>query len=290
MADSVTMTRRVAFSAGHRYWRDDLDEGENRALYGPWASPYVHGHNYTLDARVTGHIDPKTGMVVNIKRVDDVLKERILAVYDGKSLNDEVPAFRNRSATLEHLLLDIADRLGDEFQVRTHLEGKGEAKVTLSGLRLAEKSDLWAEMNLPEHTMTLTRTYEFAAAHRLHSPWLSDEENRTLFGKCNSANGHGHNYLLEVTVGGRPNPQTGMMVDLGILDQTVERLIIDRYDHRNLDMDVPELEGQVTTSENVCRAIYKELDGQLPAQLERVRLWETARNAFEIERTRLTSG
>lgn len=284
MTAIVTMTRRVAFSAGHRYWRDGLTPDENRALYGTWASPFVHGHNYALDARVTGTVDPQTGMVVNIKRVDDVLKERILAVYDGRSLNDEVPAFRQCSATLENLLLDIADRLGNEFTVKTHLVGDERATVALTGLRLSEKDDLWAEMTLPERDMTLTRTYEFAAAHRLHASWLSEEENRSLFGKCNHEGGHGHNYVLEVTVGGEPNPATGMIADLDDLDRQVNLLVVDRYDHHNLDRDVEELKGKVTTSENVAHAIFSLLDGQVPGRLEKIRLWETARNAFEVTR------
>ena len=130
--------------------------------------------------------------------------------------------------------------------------------------------------------MTLTRTYEFAASHRLHSNALSDADNRRLYGKCNHAAGHGHNYILEVSVSGTPDSVTGMMVDLGALDGAVERLIIDRYDHRNLDVDVPELQGRVTTSEVVAQTIFDTLRNELPAPLARVTLWETARNAFEV--------
>ncbi|RYG36204.1 6-pyruvoyl tetrahydropterin synthase [bacterium] len=284
MGATVTMTRRVAFSAGHRYWRPDLSDAENRQLFGRWASPFAHGHNYTLDARVSGEIDPRTGMVVNIKRVDDVLKARILTVYDGRCLNQEVESLIPKSPTLETLLHDIADRLGDEFQVRTHLEGLSEATVHLTGLLLKEKEDLYAEMSLPDRTMTLTRTYEFAAAHRLHAEWLSEEENQTLFGKCNNPNGHGHNYVLEVTVGGEPESTTGMLVDLGALDAAVAGLVVDRYDHKNLDLDVEELKGKITTSENVARAIFDLLNEKVPARLERIKLWETARNAFEVTR------
>ncbi|MBZ0213991.1 MAG: 6-carboxytetrahydropterin synthase [Nitrospirae bacterium] len=132
--------------------------------------------------------------------------------------------------------------------------------------------------------MSLTRTYEFAASHRLHSPHLSDEENVRAYGKCNHVHGHGHNYVLEVTVSGEPDPASGMLVDLDHLDAVVEREVVDRYDHRNLDVDVEELRGRVTTSENVAKAIFDRLDASLGRSLSRVRLLETARNAFEVRR------
>ena len=133
--------------------------------------------------------------------------------------------------------------------------------------------------------MTLTRTYEFAASHRLNASGLTHEENLKLFGKCNNLNGHGHNYVLEVTVGGVPGADSGMLVDLVALDSAVNAAVVDRYDHKNLDQDVPELSGQNTTSEIVALTIFRQLDGKLPATLERVRLWETARNMFEVTRS-----
>jgi 6-pyruvoyltetrahydropterin/6-carboxytetrahydropterin synthase len=118
----------------------------------------------------------------------------------------------------------------------------------------------------------------------LHSPHLSDEENVRAYGKCNHVHGHGHNYVLEVTVSGEPDPASGMLVDLDLLDAVVEREVVVRYDHRNLDVDVEELRGQVTTSENVAKTIFDRLDAALGNQLSRVRLLETARNAFEVRR------
>ncbi len=131
--------------------------------------------------------------------------------------------------------------------------------------------------------MTLTRTYEFAASHRLHSDQLSEQENLDLFGKCNRVAGHGHNYVLEVTVEGQPDSTSGMLCNLDELDARVNSRVVDRYDHRNLNVDIPELAGKVPTSEVVAEAIFKKLDGQLPARLKRIRLFETARSCFEVE-------
>lgn len=270
--NKVRMTRRVTFSSGHRYWFAHLSADENRALFGPWASPFNHGHNYVLDVITEGVVNPDHGMVVNIKRVDDVLQRDIVAAFDQKSLNDEVPEFAERAPTVENILLTIWSRL-------SHLPP--EAKLV--GLRLEETLRLYGEWN-PSQPMntTLTRVYEFAAAHRLHAPALSPEENLRLFGKCNNPAGHGHNYVLEVTVAGAPNSQTGMICDISALDEVVEREVVDRYDHKNLNEDIAEFQGRPTTSEVVVQEIFIRLEGKLPAKLSRVRLFETARNVFEV--------
>jgi 6-pyruvoyltetrahydropterin/6-carboxytetrahydropterin synthase len=278
----IKMTRQVTFSAGQRYWLPRLSAEENRLAFGPWASPFNHGHNYVLDVTVAGEINPEDGMVINIKRVDDRLKETVIAPFDQRSINDEIPAFLNHPPTLENLLVYFRDQLID-LDVPRFEDHVGEHhRVTLTHLRLQEMPRLWADLNVETNEMTLTRTYEFAASHRLHAVALSEEDNRRLYGKCNHAAGHGHNYILEVSVSGTPDPVTGMMVDLGALDATVDRLIIERYDHRNLDADIPELQGRVTTSEVVAQTIFDTLRNALPAPLARVKLWETARNAFEV--------
>lgn len=268
------MTRRVAFSSGHRYWIVAKSDAENQALFGQWASLYNHGHNYVLDVSVEGQVDGRTGMVVNIKRIDDVLREYIVRPFDGKSLNDEVPHFREHAPSVENILTYVRDVL---------TQGTLPPECTLTGLRLEEMPTLYGELEDRDGwKMTLTRTYEFAASHRLHSDQLSAEENIELFGKCNNPAGHGHNYVLEVTVEGQPDPQTGMLVDLGALDIAVHKEIVDRYDHKNLNVDLPEFAGKNTTSEVVAAQIFDTLKDKVPAKLHRVRLHETARNMFEV--------
>jgi len=123
----------------------------------------------------------------------------------------------------------------------------------------------------------LTRKAEFAASHYYHNPKFSPEENRRIFGKCNNPNGHGHNYVLEVTVGGETDPRTGMVLDLKELKEILEREIMNRMDHRFLNYEVPELADRVPTCENIAALIWKLLAPKISkGRLTRVRLWESS--------------
>jgi 6-pyruvoyltetrahydropterin/6-carboxytetrahydropterin synthase len=130
----------------------------------------------------------------------------------------------------------------------------------------------------------LTSRYHFSASHRLDTPSLSPEENRKLYGKCNNPHGHGHDYLLEITVDG-PVDQSGQVVNRETMDALVREQVLARLDHRNLNIDIPELAGSVTTTENLATFVHGALAGAwtLPARLARVRIAETARNSFELE-------
>ncbi len=129
----------------------------------------------------------------------------------------------------------------------------------------------------------VTRRVHFSAAHRLHNPALSDEENREIFGLCNSPNWHGHNYELDVTVEGEVDPKTGYVIDLKVLKEISESVIAD-LDHRNLNLDVPWLKGVLPSTENLAIAIWDQLAGRVPnGLLRRIVLWETPRNSVEYE-------
>ena len=120
-----------------------------------------------------------------------------------------------------------------------------------------------------------------SASHRLHAPALTAEVNRAVYGKCNNENGHGHNYFVEVLVGGAVDAETGMVVDLVDLDKTVRTQVLDRFDHANLNVD-PLFAERVPTTENLCTAIFELLHDVLPAgELEHVRVEETENNFFE---------
>ncbi len=127
----------------------------------------------------------------------------------------------------------------------------------------------------------LTRRYSFAASHRLHSPKLSEEENWRVYGKCNHPYGHGHNYVLEVTVSGPVDPATGMVAHLGELDAFVGREVLEVFDHKYLNEEIAAFRERVATSENLCRELYDRLRAFPGARLERVRLEETSLNSFE---------
>lgn len=132
--------------------------------------------------------------------------------------------------------------------------------------------------------MRLTSRYQFSASHRLDTPALSPEENRQLYGKCNNPHGHGHDYVLEITVDG-PVDDDGQVVNREAMDALVRERVLGRLDHRNLNADIPELAGSVTTTENLATLVHGALAGAwtLPARLARVRIAETARNSFELE-------
>lgn len=121
----------------------------------------------------------------------------------------------------------------------------------------------------------LTRKAEFSASHYYWVPSWSDEENVRAFGKCANRNGHGHNYTLEVTVSGEVDSTTGFVVDLKELKDVMNREVIDVYDHRHLNLEVPEFRAAQPTTENIAIAVWKRLDGKIPgAKLHRVRVYE----------------
>ncbi|MGE5110141.1 MAG: 6-carboxytetrahydropterin synthase [Acidobacteriaceae bacterium] len=122
----------------------------------------------------------------------------------------------------------------------------------------------------------LTRKAEFSASHHYHNPELSAEENQRIFGKCNNPNGHGHNYMLEVTVKGSVDPKTGFVVDLKRLKEIMNQEVIEALDHRYLNKEVPEFKDQIPTTENIAIAAWKRLEKKLRiAKLHRVRIYET---------------
>lgn len=131
-------------------------------------------------------------------------------------------------------------------------------------------------------TVYVTRKVHFNAAHRLHNPDKSEEWNRETFGKCNNPSWHGHNYKLEVTVAGEPDPETGYVVDLGNLKSLLHERVVDKVDHKNLNQEVDFMEGTNPTTENFAIAIWNQLEGALPSgRLHCVRLYETPRNFVE---------
>lgn len=133
--------------------------------------------------------------------------------------------------------------------------------------------------------LTITRRATFAAAHRLFRVDWDDERNRHVFGQCANPGGHGHNYVLEVTVGGELDPETGMIADLKWVKEVVDRQVIGHVDHRNLNADVEFLRGVIPTAENLARIFWDRLIGPISeqARLVRIRVQETENNAATYE-------
>jgi 6-pyruvoyltetrahydropterin/6-carboxytetrahydropterin synthase len=125
------------------------------------------------------------------------------------------------------------------------------------------------------------RRYALSASHRLHADALSAEENAAAYGKCNNPHGHGHNYVVEVMVGGQVDAETGMVVNLADLDEAFAAQVMERFDHQSLNCD-PAFEKQVPTTENFCRLVFGLMKDALPeGELEHVRVEETENNFFE---------
>ncbi len=128
----------------------------------------------------------------------------------------------------------------------------------------------------------ITKRATFSASHKLWSTYFSDKENMEIYGQCANPNGHGHNYVLEVTVAGQPDPKTGMIMNFDILKQIMRKEIVEHVDHRYLNVDVSWLSNVIPTAEELVRIFWKRLEGKLPqGKLYRIRLSETENNFTE---------
>ncbi len=220
-----------------------------------------------LRVTVSGQPDPTTGLLCSIEALDQLLRRHALRVTaDG--LGNE-----SGCGWPERLIKELWSRLAPSVPAPTRLESI-EWLVT-PFLRYAifrEKPTM----------VRLTQQFEFSAAHRLHCVALTDEENRDLFGKCNNPNGHGHNYLVDVTVSGTPDETTGSVLPLPRFEQIVKEEVIHRLDHKHLNADTAEFRELNPSVENIARVIWSFLvDRVSPARLTAVRVYETAKTWAE---------
>ncbi|OES46321.1 6-carboxytetrahydropterin synthase [Domibacillus iocasae] len=264
----VLLTRKVEFSSAHSYHVPTWSAEKNKEIFGLCNNPNGHGHDYTLEVTVKGKINSKSGIVVNITDIDRIVKDLVLEELDGKFLNREHPFFKEHIPTTENIVAYIWNELNDKFD-----------DCKLHKIKLHENPFLLSEKG-EKSMIQLTRKYHFSAAHRLHSDQLSDEENKMIFGKCNNPHGHGHNYILEVTVDGEADPVTGMVINLADLDRAVDETIIQKFDHKHLNLDTEEFSGLNPTAEVMTVVFWELLQSSLP-NLSKIGLWETAKNYFE---------
>ena len=265
----VLLTKRMEFAASHRYHRDTWDAARNRTVFGACNNAPGHGHNYLLEVTVGGRVDERTGMVVNLFDLKQVLKD-VLEEFDHKHLNLDTSHFKDTIPTTEN----IAAVLWKMLSARSEI-GR------LETVRLFEDEDLCAEVGVEIGTAQarVTRRYGFSAAHRLHADQLPEAENRRIYGKCH--NPSGHNYDLYLTVGGPVNPETGMVVNLQDLDSYVERTVLERFDHRDVTQDAA-FSARVATGENFAKVIWDSLASGIPSgRLECVKLVESRDTYFE---------
>lgn len=267
----VYLTRRIEISTAHSYVLDTLTPQERLAAFGKSAASHAHGHNYDIRVTIAGPVNEKGGWVMNIKDLDSLMRETIEEQLDHHHANIEVEKLRHRWPTLETLTTfvwgEIASRLTD---------------CRLQEVHVYENPDFHGEYHGEDRMVYLTRIYRFSAAHRLHNPGLSEEENRRLFGKCNNLHGHGHDYVLEVTVAGDPDPITDCLLDIGQMDKTIQEKILDPFDHVYLNLDTEAFKDRNPSSENIVMVFWDILkDAFSPARLHRLRLWETSKSYFD---------
>jgi 6-pyruvoyltetrahydropterin/6-carboxytetrahydropterin synthase len=264
----VLLTKRIEFAAAHRYHNDAWDEARNRAVFGACHNGPGHGHNYMLEVTVAGEVDARTGMVVNLYDLKQVLKE-VLEEFDHKHLNLDTPYFARAIPTSEN----VAGVLWRILATRPEIGA-------LEKIRLYEDDDLCAEIRTAGSTASLIRRYHFSAAYRLASERLSEGGDRRMRRVDDAAPGlDGHNYVLQVTVGGPIAAETGMVTDIPALDRVVQEQVVARFHRKDLGQD-PELSPLAPTGENLVRLIWRLLVKAVPAgRLERVGLWES-RDAY----------
>lgn len=222
----------------------------------------------TLSAAISGQIDPRTGMLINIKIVDKVLRQSAVPMLRAYVYGTGRGA---RGADLLPRLFETLEPL--------------LAPHRLESLQLALSPYLSLRVERPELNMvTLIERFEFSASHRLHSSALSDAENREVFGRCNNVNGHGHNYEVDVAITGTPD-KSGALMPLYELQRLVNQHVIDRFDHKHLNVDCAEFAGMNPTVENIAQVIFDKLKQPLTtaqAKLAFVRVYETPKTFCQV--------
>ena len=269
------ITRRACFSSSHRYWLPEKTPEENLSLFGKCSLSPGHGHNYELIVSMGGNLDAD-GMVLNLSEVKHSIREKVTGQLDFRFLNEVWPEFdltkeEGILPTTEAIVSIIWNRLKNDLPLTT--------------LRLYENPNLWADYYGKQMEALLTVQTHFAAAHRLAKEEISFDENKKIYGKCARVNGHGHNYILDVTVRGDIDQRTGMICDLPSLQTIIDDLVVEQLDHTFLNKDIEFFKTCVPTCENIALYISDILSTPIKnigANLHKIRLQESPNNAAEI--------
>jgi 6-pyruvoyltetrahydropterin/6-carboxytetrahydropterin synthase len=253
------------FSAARETRSPHLSETENEKFFGPAVS--THGHNYR--ARLSFETE-KMAREKPIVRHDAITKciHSLRSELDHRHLNRDVEAFKIRPSTTESLAGYMYERVN--------------ALVPLHRIRLHERDDFFAEVWDDGRMFTGMRA-PFSAAHRLHVRSFSETQNTELFGKCNNPAGHGHNYIIEATIGGDYDERSGTLCDFTAFQKALAGAL-EPWRDRHLDLEAEDFRQNPSTGENIVRALWPKIDNRVGQRLVRLRLWETANNRFTLRR------
>ena len=244
----VLLTKRIEFAAAHRYHKPEWDEAKNRAVFGRCYNPPAHGHNYLLEVTVSGDVDPKTGMVINLFDLKRVLLA-VLEEFDHKNLNLDMPYFKDRIPTSENLARVLWMKLVEHHDI-------GE----LHAIRLYEDEDLYADVTEAGglDSASITKRYSFSTVQ---------EGNQ------------GRQWDCFITIQGAIDPMTGMVTDLGLLDRLMEKMVISPFSRQGLHQ-VPDTE--VSSGESLVQRIWHALVSHItPGRLSRVHLVQSRDLSFD---------
>ncbi|HEX4665236.1 MAG TPA: 6-carboxytetrahydropterin synthase [Chthoniobacterales bacterium] len=252
----------LEFSAARQTMSPHLSPAENEQLFGVASAPHGHGHYYR--ARFTfGGDEPESA--ARHKALSEAL-DGLRTELDHKNLNHDVVSLTNRPKTTESLAQYLFERVA--------------SGLPLQRVRLHERDDFFAEY-WSGGTFFLGMRRAFGAAHRLHAPALSAAENADLYGKCNNPRGHGHRYLTEATIGGSYDARSGTLYNFLALRDGIDTALAPWQD-KHLDLETEAFRAQPSTGENIVRALWPRMDGELDDRLVRLRLWETPNNRFTV--------
>ena len=245
---TVLLTKRIEFAAAHRYIKAEWDEAKNRAVFGPCYNPPAHGHNYMVEVTVSGEVDPKTGMVVNLFDLKRILLN-VLEEFDHKNLNLDMPYFEGRIPTSENLARVLWTKLDTQ-----------NAIGTLHAIRLYEDEDLYAELTAAAglNVASVTRRYSFTAVQD---------------GK------QGPEWDCFVTVHGTIDPVTGMVTDIAALDRLVQEKVVQAFGRHEFRQAFG---TQSVTGEQLVEHIWNQLVSSLSSgRLSNVCLVQSRDLSFE---------
>lgn len=272
----LTREVRIAVNASREEQRRQRS-GKPTNSYAGFPSLVGVGHYFALQLTLVGPVDADSDSqyLTNIKRIDAVVRDRAVSTLEAVADADK-PSGPSR------LVAYLFERLR---------WGWG-GDITLDSVRLSLSPFLSVACLASELPMVrLSQKFEFSATHRLHNPALTEQQNQAIFGKCNNPHGHGHNYEVQVTLAGAPDDATGQLIDILRFEEIVGRTVIDRYDHRNLNVELPEFRETIPTVENIAAAIYRLLKPKFDAEfggepggrakLAAVTVWETPKTWCE---------